>query len=86
MTAPDPMTRKENIMNSRIKRIFTLSLAFLLAVILACGAAAYTNLAKNGDASLGYYEDEDENGFTAEKGKTFLQSVYAPTFTPASGG
>ncbi len=67
MTAPDPMTRKENIMNSRIKRIFTLSLALLLAVILACGAAAYTNLAKNGDASLGYYEDEDENGFMVPK-------------------
>ena len=27
--------------------------------------------------------DEDENGFTAAKAVTFLQSVYAPTFTPA---
>lgn len=54
-------------MNSKIKRIFTVSLTLLLAVILACGAAAYTNLAKNGDASLGYYEDEDENGYKVPK-------------------
>lgn len=50
-------------MNSKLKRIFTVSLTLLLAVILACGAAAYTNLVKNGDASLGYNEDEDDNGF-----------------------
>ena len=27
--------------------------------------------------------DEGENGFTAEKGETFLQSVYTPVITPA---
>ena len=26
--------------------------------------------------------DEGENGFTAEKGETFLQSVYTPVITP----
>ena len=25
--------------------------------------------------------DEGQNGFTAEKGKTFLSTVYEPTFT-----
>lgn len=27
--------------------------------------------------------DEDENGFDATKGATFLQTVYEPTFTAA---
>ena len=28
--------------------------------------------------------DEGENGFTAAKAETFLQSVYTPSFTPPS--
>jgi len=28
--------------------------------------------------------DEGENGFTAETGETFLQSLYTPTFTSPS--
>ena len=28
--------------------------------------------------------DEGENGFTAEKGKEFLKSVYTPSFTDAT--
>lgn len=50
------------------------------------GDVEWTAIKRTHDSQYQAVADEDENGFTAEKGKTFLQSVYAPTFTPASGG
>ena len=38
--------------------------------------------AENEAASYQAVADEGENGFTAEKGETFLQSVYTPVITP----
>ena len=50
------------------------------------GDVEWTAIKRTHDSQYQAVADEDENGFTAEKGKTFLQSVYVPTFTPASGG
>ena len=41
----------------------------------------WTAVKRTHDGQYQAVADEDENGFTAEKGKTFLQSVYAPSFT-----
>ena len=46
------------------------------------GEIEWTALKRTHDGQYQAVADEDENGFTAEKAATFLQSVYAPTFTP----
>ena len=45
------------------------------------GEIEWTAIKRTHDGQYQAVADEDENGFTAEKGKTFLQSVYAPSFT-----
>ena len=42
----------------------------------------WTAIKRTHDGQYQAVADEGENGFTAEKAATFLQSVYAPTFTP----
>ena len=46
------------------------------------GEIEWTAIKRTHDGQYQAVADEDENGFTAAKGATFLQSVYAPTFTP----
>ena len=46
------------------------------------GEIEWTAIKRTHDGQYQAVADEDENGFTAEKAATFLQSVYAPTFTP----
>ena len=50
------------------------------------GEVEWTALKRTHDGQYQAVADEGENGFTAEKAATFLQSVYTPVFTPASGG
>ena len=45
------------------------------------GEVEWTAIKRTHDARYQAVADEGENGFTAEKGATFLQSVYEPTFT-----
>ena len=46
----------------------------------------WTAIKRTNDNRYQAVADEGENGFTAEKGETFLQSVYTPVVTPAAGG
>ena len=48
------------------------------------GEVEWTAIKRTHDGRYQAVADEGQNGFTAEKGATFLQSVYVPTFTPAS--
>ena len=48
------------------------------------GEVEWTAIKRTYDGQYQAVADEDENGFTAEKGKTFLQSVYTANF--ATGG
>lgn len=47
------------------------------------GEVEWTAIKRTHDNQYQAVADEGENGFTAEKGATFLQSVYEPVFTPA---
>lgn len=44
------------------------------------GEIEWTAIKRTHDGQYQAVADEDENGFTAAKGATFLQSVYEPTF------
>ncbi|MEG1516092.1 MAG: phage tail protein [Clostridia bacterium] len=46
------------------------------------GEVEWTAIKRTHDNQYQAVADEGENGFTAAKGATFLQSVYEPTFTP----
>ena len=46
------------------------------------GEVEWTAIKRTHDSLYQAIADEGENGFTAAMGETFLQSVYAPTFTP----
>ena len=48
------------------------------------GEVEWTAIRRTHDNQYQAVADEDENGFTSEKGATFLQSVYEPVF--AAGG
>ena len=48
------------------------------------GEVEWTAIKRTHDGQYQAVADEGENGFTSEKAATFLQSVYAPTFTPPS--
>ena len=48
------------------------------------GEVEWTAIKRTYDGQYQAVADEGENGFTAEKGKTFLQSVYTASF--ATGG
>ena len=45
------------------------------------GEVEWTCIKRTHDGRYQAVADEDENGFTAAKGATFLQTVYEPTFT-----
>ena len=45
------------------------------------GEVEWTAIKRTHDGRYQAVADEDENGFTAAKGATFLQTVYEPTFT-----
>lgn len=45
------------------------------------GEVSWTAIKRTHDGHYQAIADEDENGFTAEKGKTFLESVYEPSFS-----
>ena len=45
------------------------------------GEVSWTAIKRTHDGHYQAVADEDENGFTAEKGKTFLESVYEPSFS-----
>ena len=45
------------------------------------GEVEWTAIKRTHDGHYQALVDEDENGFTAEKGKTFLESVYKPSFS-----
>lgn len=47
------------------------------------GEVEWTAIKRTKDGLYQAIADEDEGGFTAEKGTTFLQSVYEPTFDEA---
>lgn len=47
------------------------------------GEIEWTAIKRTHDGQYQAVADEDENGFTAAKGATFLQTVYEPTFTAA---
>lgn len=49
------------------------------------GEVEFTAIKRTYDKRYQAIADEGENGFTAEKGATFLQSVYEATFTPDTG-
>lgn len=46
------------------------------------GEVEWTAIKRTHDGQYQAIADEGENGFTAAKGATFLQSVYEPVFTP----
>jgi phi13 family phage major tail protein len=48
------------------------------------GEVEWTAIKRTHDGQYQAVADEGENGFTSEMAATFLQSVYAPTFTPPS--
>ena len=48
------------------------------------GDVEWTAIKRTHDKRYQAVADEGENGFTAAKGETFLQSVYTPVFTPPS--
>ena len=45
------------------------------------GEVSWTAIKRTHDGHYQAVADEDENGFTAEKGKTFLESVYEPSLS-----
>ena len=45
------------------------------------GEVEWTAIKRTHDGHYQALVDEDENGFTAEKGKTFLESVYEQSFS-----
>ena len=45
------------------------------------GQVEWTAIKRTHDGHYQIVADEDENGFTPEKGKTFLESVYEPSFS-----
>ena len=45
------------------------------------GEIEWTAIKRTSDGRYQAVADEDENGFDAAKGKTFLESVYVPSFT-----
>ena len=45
------------------------------------GEIEWTAIKRTHDGQYQAVADEGQNGFTAEKGKTFLQSIYEPAFT-----
>lgn len=45
------------------------------------GEVEWTAIKRTHDGRYQAVADEGQNGFTAEKGKTFLSTVYEPTFT-----
>jgi len=45
------------------------------------GEVEWTGIKRTSDGRYQAIADEDENGFTAAKGATFLDTVYTPTFT-----
>ena len=47
------------------------------------GEVEWTAIKRTHDGQYQAVADEDENGFTAAKGETFLASVYTPVITPA---
>lgn len=47
------------------------------------GEIEWTAIKRTHDGQYQAVADEDENGFDAAKGATFLQTVYEPTFTAA---
>lgn len=47
------------------------------------GEVSWTAIKRTRDGRYQAVADEGENGFTAEKGIAFLQSVYEPVFTPS---
>ena len=48
------------------------------------GEVEWTAIKRTHDGRYQAVADEGQNGFTAEKGKTFLSTVYEPTFTAGS--
>lgn len=49
------------------------------------GEVEWTAVKRTHDGRYQAVADEDENGFTAAKAATFLQSVYEPAFTAGGG-
>jgi phi13 family phage major tail protein len=49
------------------------------------GEVEWTAIKRTHDGQFQAVADEDENGFTAAKAATFLQSVYTPVFTTTGG-
>ncbi len=47
------------------------------------GEVEWTAIKRTSDGRYQALADEGENGFTAEKAATFLDTVYTPSFTPA---
>ena len=56
------------------------------SVIRQTGEVEWTAIKRTHDGQYQAIADEDENGFTAAKGATFLGTVYEPTFPPGAGG
>ena len=52
-----------------------------VSVLPDTGEVEWTAIRRTHDNQYQAVADEDENGFTAAKGATFLQSVYEPVFT-----
>lgn len=48
------------------------------------GEVEWTGIKRTSDGRYQAIADEDENGFTAAKGATFLDSVYTPSFTKSA--
>ena len=48
------------------------------------GEVEWTAIKRTSDGRYQAIADEGENGFTAAKAATFLDTVYTPVFTPAS--
>lgn len=48
------------------------------------GEVEWTGIKRTSDGRYQAIADEDENGFTAAKGATFLDSVYTPAFTKSA--
>ena len=55
---------------------------WLYKVRAKTGDVEWTAIKRTHDGRYQAVADEGENGFTAEKGETFLQSVYTPVITP----
>lgn len=55
------------------------------AVTRQNGEIEWTGIKRTHDGRYQAIADEGENGFTAEKAATFLDTVYEPTYTPPAG-